>query len=147
MDSLIGFDLSTWWRPVEQLLANASTRHVAERMRPSRTKQQNADNTDTCKETVFDDGHKQLVLQNGLKKKIFPSFGWTVVFHPNGDVKAIHKTGTLMYYFYEAGIHMVSVSDSNKVYTRFADGQLEMRDNHTGTVVIRSPSGIVRKLK
>mmetsp|Transcript_8199 Transcript_8199/g.16143 ORF Transcript_8199/g.16143 Transcript_8199/m.16143 type:complete len:741 (-) Transcript_8199:2779-5001(-) len=89
----------------------------------------------------FEDGHREVLFPNGVKREIYPD-GYTVVYFTNKDVKQSFPDGKVIYYFAEVDTQQTTFPDGQQLY-KFANGQIEQHFPD-GTKEIKFPDGTVK---
>jgi centromere protein J len=89
----------------------------------------------------FEDGHREVLFPNGVKREIYPD-GYTVVHFTNKDIKQSFPDGKVIYFFAEANTQQTTFPDGQQLF-KFANGQTEQHFPD-GTKEIKFPDGTVK---
>jgi centromere protein J len=89
----------------------------------------------------FEDGHREVLFPNGVKREIYPD-GYTVVYFTNKDIKQSFPDGKVIYFFAEANTQQTTFPDGQQLF-KFANGQIEQHFSD-GTKEIKFPDGTVK---
>lgn len=76
---------------------------------------------------IYQDGKKEVIFHNGVKREIFPD-GYTIVHFTNSDIKQTLPDSTIVYYFADAQTTQTTLPNGLHIY-RFANNQLEFHNS------------------
>ena len=90
---------------------------------------------------ISEDGKREIVFSNGVKKEIFPD-GFIIVHFNNKDRKETFPDGKIVYRFFENQTVQTTLPDGLQLF-EFSNGQTE-KHFLDGTVEIKFPDGTVK---
>eukprot|EP00923_Selenidium_pygospionis_P028737 GHVN01051447.1.p1 GENE.GHVN01051447.1~~GHVN01051447.1.p1 ORF type:complete len:500 (+),score=155.20 GHVN01051447.1:43-1500(+) len=97
------------------------------------------------KEMNFTDGHREIFFKNGLRKILIPNKKWSIVFFPNGDIKATTPNSIMLYHYKEADVLQATLPNK-KQFNRFPTGQTECQLPN-GRVLIHYPNETMKAIE
>jgi len=64
---------------------------------------------------TYENGKKEVIFSNGVKREVFPD-GYTIVYFNNQDIKQTYPDGRIVYYFAEARTTQSTYADGLQVF-------------------------------